>query len=82
MCDCSNASLETGLRVTEECLRELEQPDLPAVLISTECDPGCRSQAQRAGVALLPAPLRPARLRALLTRLTGNTAEDEEGNPA
>lgn len=81
LCECSDLSLDAGLALINTCLKALDRPDLPAVLLSVDCDPECRSRAQQAGVTLLSSPLRPARLRAVLNRLQSNTASETNGQP-
>ncbi len=69
---------ETGLEVIETIRRQLGS-EFPAVLITADRSAGIRKAAEEADVVLMKKPLRPAALRALLTRLLKSSALKREG---
>lgn len=60
---------DTGLGVVQR-LRLAAGRQIPACLISGDTDPGLMLSAREAGLTLLHKPVRPAKLRSLLRRLT------------
>lgn len=68
LCDYRLAGEERGPEIVHR-LRAVWGPGLPAALVTGDTSTGVRSEAAAAGCRLLLKPLRPAKLRALLTGL-------------
>jgi len=64
---------EDGLMAVQR-MRQACEREVPALLISGETDPDLMNRAQQAGLTLLLKPLRPAKLRALISRIRTTNA--------
>ncbi|ASP40238.1 hypothetical protein CHH28_16820 [Bacterioplanes sanyensis] len=60
---------ETGLEVMTQLRQQFDDPDIPGVLISADPRPEIEEQAKQLGFYFLRKPMRPAALRALISRL-------------
>jgi hypothetical protein len=58
-----------GVVLIEE-LRAHFNSDLAAFVVTSDRDPGLRAGLKEKGLAMLPKPVQPARLRALISHLT------------
>jgi PAS domain S-box-containing protein len=58
----------TGLEVIER-VRELSGLDIPAAVLTADRDPGVRERVEAAGHRIVYKPVKPAALRALITRM-------------
>ncbi|SHG47184.1 Na+/proline symporter [Hydrocarboniphaga daqingensis] len=68
----------TGVQVAEQ-IRGHCQRDIPGIVLTADHTPQARQDAQAQGLALLPKPVKPAALRALMTRLLSQHARREAG---
>ncbi|OIO69729.1 MAG: hypothetical protein CO186_12425 [Zetaproteobacteria bacterium CG_4_9_14_3_um_filter_49_83] len=55
-----------GTNLVREIRTSLNQPELPAIIISGETDPKCIKEMQTAGLDILHKPIKPAQLRSLM----------------
>jgi CheY-like chemotaxis protein len=59
---------ETGIACIQTIRRRLGR-DIPAILVTADRSPGVEAEARNVGLPLLRKPIKPAALRALMTRL-------------
>jgi len=52
-----------------ECIREHVDPELPALLVTGDTDPGLRSELSKQGYYVLSKPIKPAHLKNVMSEL-------------